>query len=190
MAELKKCDVCNKEFKNLEVHMRKHDSIAKKPTETVEVKLDAVISAVNTLAGAVGKLVEIQTAEKNQPSEIAATKSTEKFHPPMDDATYPSSYIPPKFRQIVDEVLSPEFGIHIEDFPNTTDFQFNVVVPEKYSSVIPQDKEKGVRDIRSRIIPRALGENGVREWCVLIRNNLNKYYSKEGIGSPFSNNQD
>jgi len=187
MAELKKCELCGKEFKNMEVHMRKHEKKEVKFDNSVEKKLDEVVSTINILASAVGKLVELQTADK-KPEQTVKSDSTETYRPKLDDVTYPSAYIPPKFRNIVDEVLSPEFGIKIEDFENTTDFQFSVIVPDKYSSVIPTDRQKGVVDIRSRIIPRALGENGVREWCMLIRNNLNKYYSKEGVGSPFTNN--
>ena len=103
----------------------------------------------------------------------------------MLDETYPDGYMPPKFRKIVDEILSSEFGARIIDFDDRTDFQLDIIVPEQYSSVSRLDREKGVKDIRSRTIPRALGENGVRDWCALIRKNLNRFYQHEGVKSPF-----
>lgn len=148
-------------------------------------KLDAILGGINTLAGAVSKLVDIQTADKRQDDVRPEQSKREIYSPPLDDETYPNQYIPRNYRKIVDEVLSPEFGIKIDDFPDRTDFQLNIIVPERYSSVTAEDRVKGVQDIRSRMIPRALGENGVREWCMLIRNNLNRHFSKQGVGSPF-----
>jgi hypothetical protein len=163
---------------------------ASKPVErSSDEKLDAVLNGINVLAGAVGKLVEIHeagAADKGKTSESVADVRKTHFEPKLDDETYPSDYIPPKFKKIVHEVLSPEFGLQIVDFEDRTDFQVNIIVPEKYSSITAEDKEKGVKDIRSRMIPRALGENGIRDWCKLIRQNLNKYYSREGVQSPFN----
>ncbi len=202
MAELKKCEVCKKDFKNLTVHMKKHsgkgagvalqsvDSGANKPAEVnpIENKMDQMISGLNSVAGALGKLIEIQSQKPDKsPTEVSPDKMKTHFNPKLDDETYPSDYVPPKFRKICDEILSAEFGLQIVDFTDRTDFQINITVPEKYSSVTNEDKIKGVKDIRSRMVPRALGENGVREWCTLIRKNLNKFYTKEGVQSPFNN---
>lgn len=196
--ELKKCEVCGEEKKNLGVHMRKHKEKGIPPAGTgmspvietekidpIDKKLDAVISGLNSVAAAVSKLVDLQTKERIEITG-APTSVESGFTPHVEDSTYPTGYMPPKYRKIVDEVLSPEFKARVQDFEDRTDFQFDVIVPSQYSSVSPTDKEKGVEDIRSRIMPRALGENGVREWCMLIRKNLNKFYQKEGVQSPFS----
>lgn len=190
MAEIVKCSVCGKDCKNLAVHMRKHKDEKKDvikatrdgETSSLEVKMDAMISGLNTVAGALGKLVELQTSDKKEESNKHPDTS---FVPKIDDETYPDTYIPAKFRKIVDDILSPEFGIKIDNFDDRTDFQVNIIVPSKYSSLAKEEKEAGVQDIRSRMIPRALGENGVRDWCTMIRKNLAKYYQKEGVGSPF-----
>jgi len=149
-------------------------------------KIDSVVTSINVMAGAINKLVELQTDKKvaTQEKIVDAVKA---FDPAIEDETYPNKYIPPKYRAIASQILSPEFGIDVLDFADRTDFQFSVIVPEKFSSVSQDDRAKGVRDIRSRMIPRALGENGVREWCTLIRNNLARYYQKEGIATPFTN---
>lgn len=156
----------------------KKDKKEKKPT--MNEKLDILIGAVN-------KLVELQTVKPLAELIPDDNAPKEKFTPKLDDETYPEEYVPPKFRKIVDEILSKDFGLKIDDFPDRTDMQINIIVPEKYSSLSKEDREKGAQDIRSRIVPRAMGENGVKEWCQLIRTNLSKYYTKEGVQSPFSN---
>lgn len=185
----------------MRVNKLKTNKIMKKEKKEKQKKVDVgvaelseqvsqMMAGINAIAGAVGKLVELQTAPKEVPSSTVtatAEKPQTQFNPKMEDETYPNKYIPPKYRQIVTEILSEEFGLDITDFDDRTDFQVHIIVPEKYSSVIPEDRKKGVQDIRSRMVPRSLGENGVREWCTLIRQNLNKYYTREGKASPFIN---
>lgn len=153
---------------------------------------------LDILIGVMGKLVELQTAKNEEKSlddgeksdsdvKVEPERKKNSFDPKMEDETYPSAYMPPKFRKIVDEVLSPQFDARVVDFEDRTDFQFDVMVPEKYSSVSKSERDQGVKDIRTRIIPRAMGENGVREWCTLIRKNLARFYAQEGVKSPFTN---
>jgi len=207
-----KCEYCNKEFKHLEAHQKncsaldaldnkekkelidntnssadKRKEIMKKEQDSVETKpgLEAKVNALtdnlNTLAGAVNKLVQMQKKPPVQP-EITPKQEPEK------DETIDNSYLPPKFREIVNNILSPEFGAKVTDFEDRVDFQFTIIVPQKYSSLSKDEYEQAKGDIRSRIIPRGLGENGIKEWCKLIRLNLNKYFTKEGVKSPFENN--
>ena len=203
---LQDCTVegCGKKgIRNMGVHMIKHNGpkkkdLSKEPSadtigkdnpkpenenqsKTIDEKLDAVIAGLNSVSGAVMKLVDIQMDNNKK---IAEPKK-DSFNSELEDETYPKDYMPPKFRKIVDEVLSSEFGARVVDFEDRTDMQIDIIVPEKYSSLSAPDKEKGVIDIRSRIMPRALGENGVREWCMLVRKNLNRYFTREGVKSPF-----
>lgn len=196
--ELKKCEICGAEKKNLGVHMIKHRTKSATVPEgslppddenhtdghSVD-KMDSVIKGLNSVAAAVNKLIEMQTATPSV-NKYSVSSEEKKFTPTIEDETYPSNYVPPRFRKIVDETLSNEFGINVVDFEDRTDFQVNITVPEKFSSISTPDKEKGVKDIRSRLIPRALGENGVKEWCMLIRKNLNRFYQREGVQSPFN----
>lgn len=197
MKELKKCEVCGESFKNLVVHGRKHkeEGVPPKGTGTapvleggIEEKMDAMIAGLNSVTGALVKLVDLQTVKSINPTseQTALSITKETFTPKLEDDTYPTSYTPPRFRKICDEILSPEFGLSVTDFPDRTDFQLSISVPEKFSSVPPTERLQGVQDIRSRMIPRALGENGVKEWCGLIRKNLNRYYQKEGVVTPFN----
>ena len=167
--------------------MAKEEKAPQEPKVKKEKKMSSD-AKLDLLIGAVGKLVELQMSAVSTKTDASETKTIGRsFIPHMDDETYPKDYIPPKFRKIVNEFLSEDFGARVVDFEDRTDFQFDIIVPEKYSSVTKEDRAKGVEDIRTRIIPRALGENGVREWCQLIRKNLNKYYTNEGKASPFIN---
>jgi hypothetical protein len=100
--------------------MKKYKKIKKtdktEKNEDVGAKLDAVLNGINVLAGAVGKLVELQTTPVVSDKKIEDKKPVTAFNSKLDDETYPSDYIPPKFRKIVDDVLSPEFGLKITDF--------------------------------------------------------------------------
>jgi len=201
MSELQKCSECGKEFKNLAVHMRKHtgtttkDKIVvedpkpkKENSGSLEEKMDAMIFGLNSVSGALVKLVELQTSPKQgSASSESVVEKKANFVPAIEDETYPTKFIPPKFRKIVDEVLSPDFGINVQDFEDRTDFLFEIIVPDKYSSISKDDRTKGIKDVRSRMIARALGENGVREWTKLVRQNLAKFYNQEGVASPFIN---
>ena len=190
-TETKKCSVCGKECKNLGAHMRKHESGVKDAVKSdispLDVKMDQVIAGLNTMAAALAKLVEMQP---HGVMPVATSPTTSSYIPKLEDETHPESYVPPKFRQIVNDILSPEFGIRVLDFVDRTDFQLDIFVPDRFSSLSADEKKQGIKDVRTRIVPRALGENGVREWCELVKRNLAKYYGKEGIQSPFKNQQE
>lgn len=144
---------------------------------------EKIIKGLNTVGSALTKLVELQSVPKEEKTEEkpGPAKGDEKK---MDD-TYPETYIPKRYREICDEVLSPDFGIRVTDFDDRMDFQLDIIVPDEYSSISVADRENKVEDIRTKIISRSLGENGVREWCKRIRDNLNRYFIREGKASPF-----
>ncbi len=94
---------------------------------------------------------------------------------------------PPRFREVIDEVLSSEFGLKCYTFRDNTDFQIDIQVPEKFTSMPKQERDPDFVDVRSKIINRALGETGVRDWAMKIRANLTKYFTSQGLASPFQN---
>lgn len=174
------------------------DTVADSTPEKSQTKQEGNLSALlegqadnarvlNTIASALAKLVELQTAKTESSfSNPQTTEPNQKvFTPTLEDESYPTNYVPPAFKKAVNEILSSEFSCRVQDFDDRTDFLFEIVVPEKYSSVSKEDRAKGVEDIRSKMISRALGINGVREWCQLVRKNLNKFYSSQGVQSPF-----
>lgn len=168
---------------------KKKKSNPPKLHEKIDALLDTnhqIVAGLNTLATAVSALADRNQSIASAPADVTIKKEVPSPH--MLDETRPTEYIPPSWRKIVDETLSPEFGIRIKEFDNTTDFMVDIIVPEKYSSLTPKEKELGVRDIRSRMISRSAGENGIRDWCKLIRSNLSKFYGAAGVGNPFSLN--
>ena len=89
----------------------------------------------------------------------------------------------PRHKQLSDEILGTQFLVwESYDGVPSTHFQFNVKVPDSISPLKGQ-----MPDIRSRAIMNAEGENGVRDWLLKIRQNLNKYYSVNALQSPFAN---
>ena len=186
------CKDCGGKYSNIDAHIakkhseKKEDAVVKNDDVSLDAKMDQVVAGLNTVAGALSKLVELQTADKS-PSSKESEPAKATFTPKIEDETMNKAYIPAKYRALVDEILSPEFGISLHDFDDRTDFWFEVIVPEKFSSISAEDRQKGVRDLRGKMISRALGENGIRDWCNLIRKNLSRYYSAEGVRSPFTN---
>ena len=186
-----KCEKCGKEFKNLSVHQRfcgieSGDKVNKVSLLDIFNRLETVVdvlSGFNERIENIEKVVEPEII-KAVPIITTGIAITPDYNPEKDE-TYPKSYIPREYRKLVDEILSPEFGAQIDDQNFGLDFEIKVIVPDAFSSLTPKEKEQGIKDIRSRIIPRALGENGVRDWCNLIRNNLNKYFTQTGKASPF-----
>jgi len=181
-----KCSKCEKEFKNLGVHERfckgivdedVTDLVATKE-ERIEVKPDdKVITAINNLTSLVKNLAE--RVEEIEKPVIKQAEEQNKYVPAQDE-TYPDKRKPTQYRRIVDEILSTEFDFDVEDI-DPHNFQFTIYVPNKFSSLTAEDKEKGMKDIRSRIIPIIVGENGVTDWCKKIKENLSKYLSENKL---------
>lgn len=163
----------------------KQKTVDKKPPKVVSVdeKIEKLSKTVNTLVDGMSVLMEAQ-ANKEVPAS-APMAMTPAMTPTQEDETKDDTYVPKNFRKLCNVILSPAFGMRVVDFDDRMDFMVEIIVPDEFSSLTPQEKEKGVRDIRSKMIARAVGENGVKEWCQLIRQNLNKYFTKEGKASPF-----
>ncbi len=80
--------------------------------------------------------------------------------------------IPMEYREIIDTVLNHSFGITIDPLPDRPAFMLNIIVPDKYSNMDPNEKAVKKVDLRAKIIHYAEGSNGVRQYAELIANNL------------------
>ena len=125
---------------------------------------------------------EFHTFRENFNEDIPAPA---KIETKQDKIPAIDTNVPSDFRNIVNELLSPEFGITVEDFTDSTDFAFTIIVPAHLKTISDEDRKNGVVDKRTKRIPRALGANGVREYVTLVRQNLNKHFQKNGLSSPF-----
>ena len=101
---------------------------------------------------------EIKTV---QPGEIIVSSAT----------NYP---IPQDYREMVNNILNRSFGIEITPRSDAPLFEFVVIVPEKYSTMTPDQKQMMKRDIRLKVINYAEGANGVRSWCEMIYNSFSQ----------------
>ena len=160
------------------------------PIDRLANEIEKTNSRLSTLITGIQQLIEsnerVESVGSQNPATIDRPKvEEEKYSHETDPTVNQEKYIPKKFREIVDSILSPEFGIDVQDFDNTTDFLFSIFVPYEYSSLTPKEKEMKKQDVRSKMISRAKGENGVRDWAMLVRQNLNKYYTMSGTQSPF-----
>jgi hypothetical protein len=120
-------------------------------------------------------------------SEVKSSKENTRENVPKKSNFIPTGYVPENYRKIVDEILTPEFGLDCKEFNDSMDFRIDIIVPDKFNSLTLQEKQNGIKDIRSKVISRTLGENGVRDWVQKVRENLNKFYASSGVQSPFTN---
>jgi len=148
--------------------------------KSVNKRVDDLIKTVDNLVNSVEKVKEI--LDKQLPTQPEPFRSPDA----ISSSYKPRGYVPPKYRQICDEILSSEFGLDCIENTDNMDFEIKIVIPERFSSLTAEEKRLGVQDIRSKVISRALGENGVREWCMKVRENLNKFYRSSGVQSPFT----
>ena len=193
--QIKKCEVCGEEKKNLSVHMRKHQTKDKPdvPKESLSVTPEWLKKVDDALNFVLGMKTDIDDLKK----KISPT-ATDQIQKAIDEAT-PSVQMPPpnvivqggtpeykchpRHKQLADEILGSQFTVwESYDGVLSTHFQFNIKVPDVISPLKGQ-----MPDIRTKAIMNAEGENGVRDWLMLVRKNLNKYYSENALQSPFVN---
>ena len=153
-----------------------------------------VVSRVDSLelnTGNAPATAQIKEAIAKKKGEAPKVKVVER------DETLQEKRIDPRYREVVDRILGEQF-VAWEDYEGVLPghFKFNVLIPAELSSVpadtharagCDHDKDvcKVAPDVRSKVISFAEHVNGVEEWCKLVRQNLNKYYSQNAIRSPF-----
>lgn len=108
------------------------------------ITLKSLDERVTELAAAVEELKE------------ASAKKKEAALAPFVEAN--ATPVPADYRQVVDDILNPAFGIRIEPHTDAPLFTFTIVVPARYSTV------KEGEDIRPKVFSFADGAAGVREW--------------------------
>ena len=170
------------------------------PLEEQKVE-NQVLSALETIASRLNvideRLKEVEQYKPKSATELIEQAQKElaekrgdvpQAYTPESDVTLSSKRIAPKHRIIVDGVLGKQFAAwETYNEVDSTHFFFHVQVPEGLSSIPQRDRNFNIgSDIRSKAIPNADGENGVRQWCLLIRKNLNQFYTQNGIRSPFA----
>lgn len=131
-----------------------------------EDKLTPVLENLTALLVKLNERLEGLEAKKLEP--IFETKATPPVEPERFD--YP---IPQEYREAVDTILNKQFGIHVIPMSDSPRFQFNIVVPDKYSPMTPAQKAVMHFDLRPRVIDYAEGLNGVKLWAERVFENFN-----------------
>jgi hypothetical protein len=192
MANENKC-ICGFTAKTT-AGLRAHERKCKALDAQSEPKKDPIIDILEMLNKNVMDLSERLSVVEKKNTPLTATEemgkiieTAKKDIPEIKDETLVEKKIAPKHRQIVTEVLGAQFDAwETYDDVASTMFMFNVSVPLEISSMSAEDRKSGRKDdVRSKAISLADGENGVRDWCKKIKENLNKYWSVHGISTPF-----
>lgn len=181
-----------------------------KASSEFETQVIGLLRDMNTtVTGIDGRVKDLEKARgpKNatEETEIAIQGAEKEASPPDVDETIQEHRLSKQYAVIVKEVLGDQFEAweEYEGVP-PSHFRFVISIPPELSS-IPKETHvkagcdhKGERsetgekvckvpaDLRSRTLSFAEGENGVREWCVKVRQNLNKFYTQNALQSPFS----
>ena len=102
--------------------------------------VDGLAQDMRALSAKVDKIATEPSYSVNVPVNPMSTSSyqTPMTHnlqtpPVLPTNIYP---VPIEYRRIVDELLSPEFGVEIEPSMDSPHFMFSVVVPLQYSNII------------------------------------------------------
>lgn len=145
--------------------------------------INEVNDKLDKIADSLGKLVEVLQAPSVPRVLPSATPTVQVppppvapaavVTPPLPDTPFKDYPIPVQYRECVDNVLNKDFGIRIEPLPDSPAFMFVIVVPEKYSSMTPEQRALQGADIRPKVTSYADGTNGVRLWCEKVYNNFN-----------------
>lgn len=137
----------------------------KEPTKR-DLEVLQLAEAIEKLEGRFAertKLLEERIAKLETPVPTAATQPTVQ--------TQTKVPVPFEWRQVVDEVLSPAFGLEVRYMDNAQ-FELTIHVPRKYSNATAREWESNGNDRRVKIMPNYLGTQGVREYCELVSKNL------------------
>jgi hypothetical protein len=174
--------------------LRAHERKCKNLDAQSEPKKDPVIDILEMLNENIKEISNRLSAVEKKQTPLTATEEMSKIIdtakkdiPEIKDETLVEKKISSRHRQIVTEVLGAQFDAwETYDDVASTMFMFNVAVPLELSTMSAEDRRGGRRDdIRSKAVSLADGENGVREWCKKIKENLSKYWSVHGISTPF-----
>jgi len=88
------------------------------------------------------------------------------------DAGADETPVPPKWRQLVNEILGEDFGVKVNYPESGSGFLFTIIVPREKSNATKEHWEMFKNDLRTRSISGNEGSDGVRKWVELVKKNL------------------
>ena len=200
MVEEKQCPKCEVKSKALHFHMKSHDKPEVKADNTVpgsEVfKIDlpkpkvTLEDVANLIVGMNERLGKVEDAQKPKTATDQIQEHMDKASEPKkeSDGAIQEKFLHPSYKEVIENTLGNQFEAW-QTYEETDDahFMFHILIPPQLSpSKDNKSGKKVLPDIRSKAISHAEGINGVKEWCQKVRGNLNQYYSRNAIPSPFA----
>jgi len=115
----------------------------------------------------------VEELEQKAKEVIVKVEEVKDEAKPVTIEEYNKYPVPLDYRNIVDTVLNPEFGLSVEPATDRPMFTLRIVVPEKYSNLNAEEKRMLGADFRIKVIDYASGANGVREYAELVFKSFN-----------------
>ena len=186
------CQECGKPVasSHMDHHLKSKHSPKGESTANVQTAPDSVMDILQGVAAELknlGKRLQQLEDRKTSPEfdEAFAISKSQPPAPTLTIETNPADepilhYTPVNIRKMVDEILGADFKVEVLASKDLPQFEFHVIVPERYGTSFvelsgPNGRVKQpVEDRRTRIISNAEGVNGVRDWCLKVKQNLLK----------------
>lgn len=137
------------------------------PTQVLQQEVSDLKEQVKTLSEKVGSLFVKKDTDRN----IAVAAPSEEISEKVLNELGLSDPVPLEYKQKVDAKLNSYFKVHQKG--TSGGFMFTVIVPDKYSTLTPDQKAMNVMDIRPKVIDYALGILGVEEWLDTVYKTFN-----------------
>jgi len=168
----KVCEIegCRKEFtssQGYKLHMTKShnftNEVVNQDTPVNEFvtkeKFDGLVASVEALTGLIKESL-VKKEEKTNQVAVDASIEPDK------------GVVPPKWREIVDQVLGSDFGVNVVYPDKGRGFLFKVIVPREKSNASDAHWKFYHADIRTRAITFADGAEGIKRYCEAVAKNL------------------
>lgn len=147
--------------------------------DNLTMLITRLATAIEKTSVQVAKLTEEMELLKNpkvQMSEPVQTITPSTPPTPIIIQTTPSflTAIPSELLSVAQEVLGEKFTFECVPAKDKPFFDFVVIVPPEYSKL-----PVGIQDRRSRLVPNSAGPEGVRDWCLKVKENVIKVLGKQ-----------
>ena len=143
----------------------KQEKEKKGPLAYMKRQIDALETRVELL-----EKTRIAHLEQSATNPSSTSTLASGITPNLTESKHP---VPMEYREIVSTILNGNFDVLVEGRTDLPAFEFTIVVPDKYSTASPDQKQMlGGKDIRPKVITYAEGINGVREWSERVFNNF------------------
>ena len=149
-------------------------AVDKSPNDQLVTLLQAMSKNVSAISDRLTALENKPVEHVNPVENVLSITKGEK-----EDLPNPFAGVVPKaLLDTAVKILGKKFTFECNPCVNQPAFEFVVIVPAEYSEY--QGKQV---DRRTKTIDNVQGANGVRDWCMLVKQNVVKYMGKQLPGT-------